>query len=138
TSWRCCCCAWGAAGSAIDSPAPLRRPVRPQGHTGGMVLNVIAVLVALAGFLAAAAHGGYLAMLGSAANRRAGGDRASQSVRGRVPAAAGTLAVALVALLLTTGGLTGDILAILVGAGSGVAGYQALQSTRTRFRGGAS
>ena len=100
------------------------------------MLNVIAFLVALAGFLAAAAHGGYLAMLGSAATRRAGGEPVSQYVRGRVPVAAATLVVALFALLLSTGGLTADILAILAGAGSGVMGYQALQSTRARFRSG--
>jgi hypothetical protein len=101
-----------------------------------MVLNVIAVLAALAGLLAASAHGGYLAMLGSAANRRAGGDPISQYVRGRVPVAGVTLAVALLALLLSTGGTVADILAILAGAGSGVISYQALQTTRTRYRSG--
>jgi hypothetical protein len=102
-----------------------------------MVLDVIAVLVALAGLLAAAAHGGYLAMLGSAANRRAGGTPVSQYVRSRVPVAGATIGVALLALLLTTTGSTAaDILAILAGAGSGVVGYQALQSTRTRYRSG--
>ncbi|HET9118828.1 MAG TPA: hypothetical protein VFN75_12250 [Pseudonocardiaceae bacterium] len=101
-----------------------------------MVLNVIAVLAALAGLLAAAAHGGYLAMLGSAANRRAGGDPISQYVRTRVPVAGVTLAVALLALLLSTGGPVADILAILAGTGSGVISYQALQSTRTRYRSG--
>ncbi|MGH3767864.1 MAG: hypothetical protein ACRDTX_22405 [Pseudonocardiaceae bacterium] len=102
-----------------------------------MVLNVIAVLVALAGLLAAAAHGGYLAMLGSAANRRAGGAPISQYVRGRLPVAGVTVAVALLALLLSTGdSAAADILAILAGAGSGVVGYQALQTTRTRYRSG--
>ncbi|MDT7711382.1 MAG: hypothetical protein QOG46_71 [Pseudonocardiales bacterium] len=101
-----------------------------------MVLNVIAVLAALAGLLAAVAHGGYLAMLGSAANRRAGGDPISQYVRGRVPVAGVTLAVALLALLLSTGGTGADILAILAGAGSGVISYQALQTSRTRYRSG--
>lgn len=101
-----------------------------------MVLNVIAVLAALAGLLAAAAHGGYLAMLGSAANRRAGGEPISQYVRGRVPVAGVTLAVALLALLLSTGGTVSDILAILAGAGSGVISYQALQTSRTRYRSG--
>jgi type II secretory pathway component PulF len=57
-------------------------------------------------------------------------------VRSRVPVAAATLAVALFALLLSAGGPIADILAILAGAGSGVMGYQALQSTRTRFRSG--
>jgi hypothetical protein len=101
-----------------------------------MVLNLIAVLAALAGLLAAAAHGGYLWMLGSAANRRAGGEPVGDYVRSRVPMAGVTLGVALLALLLTTGGAGADILAILAGAGSGVVAYQALQSTRTRYRSG--
>lgn len=101
-----------------------------------MVLNLIAVLAALAGLLAALAHGGYLAMLGSAANRRSGGGPVSEYVRSRVPVAAATLGVALVALLLATGGWFADVLAIVAGAGSGVVGYQALQGTRTRFRSG--
>jgi len=101
-----------------------------------MVLNVIAVLVAIAGLLAAAAHGGYLVMLGSAASKRAGGEPVSDYVRSRIPVAGVTLGVALLALLLTTGGAGADVLAILAGAGSGVMGYQALQSTRTRYRSG--
>ncbi len=101
-----------------------------------MVLNLIAVLAALAGFLAAAAHGGYLAMLGSAASRRAGGEPVGDYVRSRAPVAVVTLGVALLALLLTRGGAGADVLAILAGAGSGVVGYQALQSTRTRYRSG--
>lgn len=101
-----------------------------------MALNLIAVLVALAGLLAALAHGGYLAMLSSAANRRAGGAPVSDYVRSRVPVAGITLGVALLALLLTTGGSFADILAIIAGTGSGVMSYQALQSTRTRFRTG--
>jgi hypothetical protein len=101
------------------------------------MVNLIAVLVALAGLLAAAAHGGYLAMLGSAANRRAGGGPISDYVRSRVPVAAATLGIALLGLLFATGdSVTADVLAILAGAGSGVMGYQALHSTRTRFRTG--
>jgi hypothetical protein len=101
-----------------------------------VVVHVIAVLAALVGLLAAAAHGGYLALLGSAANRRAGGEPVSQYVRSRVPVAGVTFGVALLALLLSSGGPAADILAILAGAGSGLAGYQALQSTRARYRGG--
>lgn len=100
------------------------------------MIHLIAFLVALAGLLAAAAHGGYLAMLGSAANRRAGGEPVAQYVRSRVPVAGVTLGVALLALLLTRGGVGADILAILAGAGSGLVGYQALQGSRTRYRSG--
>ncbi|MGH3786478.1 MAG: hypothetical protein ACRDRG_07975 [Pseudonocardiaceae bacterium] len=101
-----------------------------------MVLNLIAVLVAIAGLLAAAAHGGYIMMLGSAASKRAGGEPVSAYVRSRIPVAGVTLGVALLALLLTSGGAGADVLAILAGAGSGVVSYQALQSTRTRYRSG--
>ncbi|MGH3975496.1 MAG: hypothetical protein ACRDS9_19525 [Pseudonocardiaceae bacterium] len=101
-----------------------------------MVLNVIAVLTALAGLLTTLAHGGYLAMLGSAAKRRAGGEPVNQYVRSRVPVAATALGVALFALLLTNGGTAADVLAIMAGAGSGVLGYQALQDTRARLRSG--
>lgn len=102
----------------------------------GMVLDIIARLIALAGLLAALAHGGYLWMLGSAASRRAGGEPVSGYVRSRVPLAAGTVGVALLALLLTAGGPVADILAIVAAAGSGVVSYQALQGTRARYRSG--
>ncbi|MDQ4031788.1 MAG: hypothetical protein M3332_05780 [Actinomycetota bacterium] len=100
------------------------------------MVHLIAVLAALAGLLAALGHGGYLAMLGSAANRRAGGGPVDQYVRSRVPVAVATLGVAMLALLLTTGGSFADVLAIVAGAGSGVIGYQALQQTRERFHSG--
>ncbi|HVE97213.1 MAG TPA: hypothetical protein VNA67_09555 [Pseudonocardiaceae bacterium] len=100
------------------------------------MVHLIAVLAALAGLLTALGHGGYLAMLGSAANRRAGGDPVNQYVRSRVPVAVMTLGVAMFALLLTTGGSFADVLAIVAGAGSGVVGYQALQGTRARFHSG--
>ncbi|MGQ0719787.1 MAG: hypothetical protein ACT4NP_21185 [Pseudonocardiales bacterium] len=101
-----------------------------------LILHLIAVLAALAGLAAALGHGGYLAMLRSAANRRASGEPVNQYIRSRVPVAAVTLGVALFALLLTTGGSFADVLAIVAGAGSGVVGYQALQGTRTHFRTG--
>lgn len=101
-----------------------------------MVLNLIAILVALAGLVATLANDAYLALLGSAARRRAGGAPVAEYVRGRWPLAGTTTAVALVALLLTNGGAVADVLALLAGAGSGVVAAQALQSARQRFRTG--
>lgn len=100
------------------------------------LLHLLAVLAGLGGLAAALAHGGYLAMLRSAANRRAGGEPVGEYVRSRVPVAAVTLGVALLALLLSTAGPIADVLAIVAGAGSGVLGYQALQDTRAQYRSG--
>ncbi|HEY3258901.1 MAG TPA: hypothetical protein VGJ95_01305 [Pseudonocardiaceae bacterium] len=102
----------------------------------GAVLNLVAVLVALIGLVAAVAHDGYLALLYSAARKRAGGGPVAQYVRSRWPVAGVTTAVALVALVLTSGGAFADVLAVLAGAGSGVVASQALQSTRERYRTG--
>lgn len=92
--------------------------------------------MALGGLLAALAHGGYLLMLTSTAQRRAGGAPVTQYVRGRLPVAGVTVGVALFALLLTAGGTGLDLLAIVAGAGSGGVAYQALQGTRERYRSG--
>lgn len=100
------------------------------------MIHAIAVIVALVGLLAALAHGGYLLMLSSAAQRRAGGAPVMQYVRDRLPVAGVTVGVALLALLLTAGGTGLDLLAIVAGAGSGGVAYQALQTTRERYRSG--
>jgi hypothetical protein len=102
----------------------------------GAVLHLVAVVVALVGLLAALAHDGYLAMLGSAARKRAGGSPIAQYVRSRYVIAGVTTGVALLALLLTSAGAFADVLALLAGGGSGLVAFQALQSTRQRYRGG--
>jgi hypothetical protein len=101
-----------------------------------VVLHLVAVVVALIGLLAALAHDGYLALLTSAARKRAGGSPIAQYVRSRYAIAGITTGVALLALLLTGGPAFSDVLAIIAGGGSGLIAYQALQSTRQRYRSG--
>ncbi|ANN20692.1 hypothetical protein [Amycolatopsis orientalis] len=100
------------------------------------MINLIAVVIAIAGVLAALGHLGYLALLNNAAGKRAGGTPIAQYVKTRWPIAAGTTAASLFAWLLTSGGTTLDIIAILLAAGSGVTATKALQSTQQKYRSG--
>ncbi|HEV3362411.1 MAG TPA: hypothetical protein VG247_36825 [Pseudonocardiaceae bacterium] len=100
------------------------------------MFELIAVIIALAGLVSALAHDGYLAMLGSAANKRAGGAPIAQYVRSRWVVAGTTTAAGLLSLLLATGGGFAEVVAIILGAGTAGVAAKALQSTRERFRTG--
>lgn len=100
------------------------------------MFELIAVIIALAGLAAALAHDGYLALLGSAATKRAGGEPIAQYVRSRWALAGGTTAAALLALLMSFGNGFTEVVAILISAGAGAVATKALQSTRERFRTG--
>lgn len=102
----------------------------------GVVVDLVAFLVAMAGAALAMGHVGYLAMLSRAARTRgtAGGATADY-VAGRWWVAGGTAAVAVLGLALTTGPLPLDVLALLFGGGAGVVAKGALDSTRGTFRG---
>lgn len=100
------------------------------------IVTLIALVFTIAGLVAAVGHAGYLALLNSAANKRAGGAPIAQYVRSRWPIAGGTTAVAIVALLFTAGGTALNIFAIILGAGAGTTAVKALQSTQARYRSG--
>lgn len=100
------------------------------------MINVIAIVIAIASVLAALGHAGYLAMLNSVANKRAGGAPIAQYVRSRWPVAGGTTAASLIAWLFTAGPLPMDIIAVLLAGGSGALSVKALQSTQARYRSG--
>lgn len=103
----------------------------------GTVINLIAVIVAIVGLLAALGHAGYLALLSSAANKRAGGAPIAQYVRSRWAIAGGTTGAAVLALLLTMApSIPVDVIAALLAAGSGGVAVKALQSTQQRYRSG--
>lgn len=102
----------------------------------GPVIGLVAFLVTLVAFLAAAGHAGYLAMISTAAKKRAGGQPAMRFVRKRVPVAGVSVAVTLLALLIQMGGIGPDVFAILLGGGGGYASLKALQTTQNRFRKG--
>lgn len=102
----------------------------------GTVIGLVALLVTLAAVVVAGGHAAYLAMLSSAAKKRAGGQPAAEFAKKRYPVAGAGLAIGLLALLISTGGMGADVVAIVLGAGGGLGSLKALQTTQQRFRHG--
>ncbi len=104
-------------------------------HSGGMgtVIDLIATIITVLGLLAALGYGGYLLMLSSVAKNRPGAAHLAADARKKVPAAGGLALGAIVALLLTGGGVPLDVIGLLLGGGIGLASVNQLQAARRRL-----
>jgi hypothetical protein len=101
----------------------------------GSAFGVIALLVAIAGLLVTLGNAGYLAMLSSAARGKGiSGEPVGDYVHSQRKPAGILLVVALIGLAFASGdGTALDLIGLVLGAGSGLGAYRALNSTRTRF-----
>jgi hypothetical protein len=99
-------------------------------------MEFIAVIIALASLVAAAGYDGYLFVLGSAANRRAGGGQIAQYVRSRWPQAGITTVASLLALLMATGNVFFEVVAIVVAVGAGTTALRGLQDAKKQLNSG--
>jgi hypothetical protein len=99
-------------------------------------MEFIAVIIALASLVAAVGYDGYLFVLGSAASRRAGGGPIAQWVRARWPRAGLTTVVSLLALLMATGNVFFEIIAIIAAVLAGGAALRGLQDARRQLNPG--
>jgi hypothetical protein len=97
------------------------------------VIGLIATIVAVLGLLGALGYGGYLLMLQSVAKKRPGASHLAGDARRRLPAAGGLTLVALIALLFTNGGVTPDVIGLLLGGGAGLVSVNQLQAARRRL-----
>jgi len=102
----------------------------------GTVIDLIATIITVLGLLASLGYGGYLLMLSSVASKRPGAAHLAADARGRIPAAGGLALGALVALLLTGGGVPLDVIGLLVGGGVGLVAVNQFQGARKRLASG--
>jgi hypothetical protein len=104
----------------------------------GTVIDLIATIITVLGLLASLGYGGYLLMLSSVASKRPGAGHLAADARRRIPAAGGLALGALVALLLTGGGVPLDVIGLLVGGGVGLVAVNQFQGARKRLASGSS
>lgn len=98
------------------------------------MINLIAILVALAGILAVAGDSAYLMLLDKAAKTRGlAGAQVNRYVSSQWKTVGAVGGVSLLALLMTTGGTFMDILAILLAAGAGTMAVGHLGKVRQKY-----
>ncbi|WP_134323736.1 hypothetical protein [Cumulibacter soli] len=98
------------------------------------MINLIAILVAIAGILAVAGDAAYLMLLDKAAKSRgAAGSAVNRYVSSQWKTVGAVGGVSLVALLMTSGGTFMDIVAILLAAGAGTMAVGHLGKVRQKY-----
>ena len=100
----------------------------------GIVIGLLASIVAILGVLAAVGYGGYLFMLQSVAAKRPGATHLASDARGKLPVAGGLTLVTLVGLLITSGdSVAADVVGLLLAGGAGFAATSRWQEARRRL-----
>lgn len=98
------------------------------------MINLIAILVALAGLLAVAGDSAYLLLLDKAAkSRAAAGAHVNRYVSSQWKTVGALGGISVLALLMTTGGTFMDIVAILLAAGAGTMAVGHLGKIRQKY-----
>lgn len=99
------------------------------------MINLIAVIVALAALIAALVAAAYLGLLGSAARKHGiSGGAVAADVRKRWPVVLAALGGSVLSLLMTLGGTGLDITGIIVAALSGGVAAKSLTAVRNEYR----
>ncbi|WP_424189699.1 hypothetical protein ACOBQX_13590 [Actinokineospora sp. G85] len=97
-------------------------------------MGLIALIVVIVAAIAVVGNVGYLALLGSAADKKgASGSAVSRDVKAQWPVAGAAAAGTLVAWLFSAGGPFLDVLAIIIGGVSAVLASNSLSKVRRRY-----
>lgn len=97
-------------------------------------IGVVAVMIAIVGLTVAVGNAGYLALLNHGAKKHGeAGAPVGAFVKSKLPLAVGAAGIGLVALLLTTGGIIPDVIALVLGIACALIAWKSLDATRARY-----
>ncbi len=97
-------------------------------------IGIVAVMIAIVGLTVAVGNAGYLALLSNGAKKHGeAGAPVGVFVKSKLPLAVGAAGIGLVALLLTTGGVIFDVIALVLGVVCALIAWKSLDATRIRY-----